>query len=276
MRSLSRKDCDITDRAALEAAIGPEFDLIVNAAAYTQVEQAESDSRKAFAVNEDGARLVAETCAASGVPLVHFSTDYVFDGTLPRPYTEADATHPLGVYGKSKLAGEQAIIRAHERHIILRTSWVYAAHGHNFVKTMLRLGEDKDRKLAVVADQTGCPTSARDLAEAVNVLAPLLKTARLPWGVYHCAGAGTTTWHGFAQEIFRLREELTGLGPPVVGAIPSSEYPSKCPRPKNSALDCGRLQRLTGIALRPWQTALREVMAELMAERLAASRAPDR
>jgi len=274
-RALGREEGDITDRAALEAAIGPGFDLVINAAAYTQVEKAESETDQAFAVNAEGARFVAETCAVGRVPLVHFSTDYVFDGVLPAPYTEADPTNPLGVYGKSKLAGEEAVKRAHQRHIILRTSWVYAAHGQNFVRTMLRLGEASGRKLTVVDDQTGCPTAARDLAEAVIALAPWLKDERLPWGIYHCAGSGVTTWYAFAKEIFRLRQELTGLAPPIVAPIPSSEYPSKCPRPKNSALDCERLRRLTGIALRPWQTALREVMTDLMAERLAANRAPD-
>lgn len=272
---LGRDQLDITDNAALEAAVGQSFDLVLNAAAYTAVEKAESDADNAFRINSEGARQVAEACALAGIPMVHFSTDYVFDGAMPTPYTEAEPTNPLGVYGKSKLAGEEAVRRTLPRHIILRTSWVYAAHGQNFVKTMLGLGEKRNRGLVVVDDQTGCPTAARDLAEAVIALAPLLKEERLPWGIYHCAGSGVTTWYGFAKEIFRLRQELTGLEPPIITPVPSSEYPSKCPRPKNSALDCRLLSQRTGIELRPWPSALREVMVDLMAQRLAANRVRD-
>jgi len=206
--------------------------------------------------------------------LVHFSTDYVFDGALTRPNTEVDPTNPLGVYGKSKLNGEEGVRQTLQRHIILRTSWVYASHGQNFVKTMLELGEKRDR-LFVVDDQTGCPTAARDLAAAVMALAPLLKAERLAWGIYHCAGSGVTTWYGFAKEIFRLRQELTGLEPPIITPALSNEYPGKCPRPKNTALGCQLLQQRTGIALRPWQLALREVMADLMSQRLPVNRVRD-
>jgi dTDP-4-dehydrorhamnose reductase len=275
VRPLGHEELDIGDKAALRAAIGPSFDLVVNAAAYTAVERAESDVANAFRINAEAPRHIAEACATANVPMVHFSTDYVFDGAISRPYTEADQTNPLGIYGQSKLDGEEAVRRTLPKHIILRTSWIYAAHGQNFVRTMLRLGERNERELSVVDDQTGCPTAARDLAEAVIRLAPLLKEERLPWGTYHCAGSGVTTWYGFANEIFRLRKVLTGMTPPAVKPVPSSQYPSKCPRPKNSALDCGLLRQRAGIELRPWPSALQEVMTDLLPERALASQAPD-
>lgn len=271
---LGRSQVDITDSDALQSAIGSGFDLVLNAAAYTAVERAEEEAEEAFRINSEGARQVAGACALVSVPMVHFSTDYVFDGAVSEPYTEVHQPNPLGVYGKSKRAGEIAVQRVLPQHIILRTSWVYAAHGHNFVRTMLALSE-KQGRLEIVDDQTGCPTSARDLAEAVIALAPLLREERVPWGIYHCAGKGMTSWYGFAKETFRLRQEMSGLEPPILTPVPSSRYPTKCPRPKNSALDCSLLSRRTGIELRPWQLALRQVMVELMSQPVAENPARD-
>jgi dTDP-4-dehydrorhamnose reductase len=241
--------------------------VVVNAASYTAVDKAESDAARAYAANAEGPRNLARACADAGIPLIHISTDYVFDGAKAGPYTEDDPTGPLSVYGASKLAGEQAIAESGVRHIILRTAWMYGLHGQNFVKTMLRIGRERE-VLRVVDDQHGCPTYAGDLADAVITLAKRLIEAPVSahhLGVFHCTGSGEATWCEFARRIFAL------AGPrlpriPRVDAIGSAEFPTPVRRPANSVLDCGRLARAHGITLRAWPDALAEMLETALAQ----------
>ena len=237
-----RTGCDITSEASVRRAIERvEPDVIVNTAAYTAVDAAEDDEAAAMLANRDG---VAHLAAHTGRRLIHLSTDYVFDGTKDGWYTESDPVSPLGVYGTSKWLGEQAAA-ANPDHLILRTAWVYAAHGHNFVKTMLRLGAERD-ELRVVADQVGCPTSAHDIADA---LLRLVDTDTV--GTFHLAGADDTSWHGFAVAIF----EHAGLDVQVE-AIGTSDYPTPAPRPANSRLDSAALADAAGVRLPSWRESL--------------------
>src|SRR5690242_7329892 len=199
----TRAQTDIADPNAVAAALQQaQPDIVVNAAAYTRVDKAESERDEAFRVNAAGAEAVAAACARAQIPLIHISTDYVFDGTKPAPYVETDPTAPLGVYGASKLAGEQAVRERHKKHVILRTSWVYGKFGSNFLKTILRLASERD-ELKIVADQRGSPTGTSDLAHAVLGLAPRLVAGADPadWGTYHFTGEGETNWCQFADEI---------------------------------------------------------------------------
>lgn len=263
--ALGRSGLDVCDGEAVArtvAALAPK--VVINAAAYTAVDRAESDAATAHAVNRDAAAHLAAACAARGAALIHVSTDYVFDGTKAGAWREDDPVAPLGVYGASKLAGEAAIAAALPRHVILRTAWVYGVHGANFVKTMLRVGRQRDT-LRVVDDQHGCPTQAGDLAEAILSIARSIVDERMPaegWGVFHCAGAGPTTWCGFAREIFRqAAPRLERV--PTVEAIATADYPTPARRPANSVLDCERLARVHGLRLRPWPEALGEMLAEI-------------
>lgn len=260
-----RDEVDVGDAAAVRAAIAATpCGLVINASAYTAVDKAESEPAAAFAVNRDGPAAMAAACAAKGIPLFHVSTDYVFDGSKPTPYVETDPIAPLGVYGRSKAEGEAAVRQACPRHVILRTAWVYAAHGANFVRTMLRLAAERP-ELRVVADQHGNPTAAADIAAALHMLAERFGRGEdLAWGTYHFTGQGETTWHGFAQRIIDLAAPTTGKRP-VVRAITTAEYPLPAPRPANSRLDCGRMAAAFGITARPWPEALAEVVAELLA-----------
>jgi dTDP-4-dehydrorhamnose reductase len=224
---------------------------VVNAAAYTKVDLAETEIEAARRGNEIGPGVLAATCAAAGVPLVHISTDYVFDGSQQGAYRESDPIAPLGVYGRTKAAGETAVRAALPEHIILRTSWVYGAFGNNFLKTMLRLAATKD-ELRVVADQRGCPTSTRDIAAAILALAPRLIAREKVWGTYHFAGTGVTTWHGFATGIVAAQAPLTGRKPPVV-PITTAEFPTAARRPANSELDCGLFAKTFGFRARRWE-----------------------
>lgn len=241
--------------------------LVVNAAAYTAVDAAEKDQDAAFRANRDGPAALARLCRDAGIPLIHVSTDYVFDGTKPSPYLETDPTGPQGVYGASKLAGEQAVLASGAQAIILRTAWVYAAEGKNFLLTMLNLGKTRDR-LTVVADQHGCPTAAADLADAILAIAE--RIGRDGWeerfgGVFHASGTGETTWHGFAAAIFDEAARL-GAKVPVVEPIPTSAYPTPAKRPANSRLDCDRLAAVFGLRLPPWHdSVVRTVRAVLAA-----------
>lgn len=265
--ALGRDHVDITNGAAVRQALARiQPAAVVNAAAYTAVDRAESEPEAAYAANAEGAGHIATACRAFGVPLLHLSTDYVFDGRKSTPYLETDPVNPLGVYGRSKLAGERAVVAACDRYIILRTSWLYAPRGHNFVRTMLRLAAERT-ELSVVDDQHGCPTAADDLATIVCALLGRPDSLDGHWGVYHAAGQGPTTWWGFATEIFRQREALTGLAPPVVHAIPTSAYPTPTPRPANSALDCGRLNSTFGLSLPPWPESLLRCLRTLVGDR---------
>ena len=249
--ALSHAEADIADANAVREAIARHKPaLVVNAAAYTKVDLAETDVEAARRGNDIGPALLGEACAAAGIPLVHVSTDYVFDGTKPTAYVETDAVSPASSYGRSKEAGERALRAATPRHVILRTSWVYSEFGHNFLKTILRLAATRD-ELRIVADQRGCPTSTLDLAEAVLSIAPRLIAGEDVWGTYHFAGSGVTTWHGFASRIVAAQTPFTGRSPRVT-PITTAEYPLPAPRPANAELDCGLFARTFGIRARPW------------------------
>jgi len=236
-------------------------DLIINAAAYTAVDLAESEPQSAFAINAVAPGILAEEALALDIPLIHYSTDYVFDGTKVGPYNEDDTPNPLGVYGKSKLTGEQAIRDVQGKHLILRTSWVYSTHGRNFLLTMQRLLQEKP-ELRVVADQIGAPTWAGTIANSTLALIERWQTSQVAsWGTYHLTAQGETSWFGFAQAI---GEALRQQGKPCADLlpIPSSDYPTPAARPLNSRLDCSRLQRDWGVTQPDWQMALRECLTE--------------
>ena len=262
--------CEVVahDRASLDLADATQVaarvrearpHVIVNAAAYTAVDRAETDFAAASAVNAVAPGVFGEECRRAGALLVHFSTDYVFDGTKPSPYVESDATNPLNVYGRTKLEGERAIAASGCDHLILRTSWVYGPHGRNFLLTMLRLGAQRD-ELRVVDDQRGAPTSSLQLARLTRelLLERGLERARAASGVYHATAGGETTWCGFARAIFERQARR-----PRVTPIPSSEYPTPARRPANSVLDTGRLAAALQLRLSDWQTGLDETLAAL-------------
>ncbi len=261
--TLGRPDLDL-ERPSTVAGLIAEArpDIVVNAAAYTAVDKAEQESAIAFAVNRDGAAAVAETAARLEVPLVHVSTDYVYGGDKPGPYVESDPTAPLGVYGRSKLAGEEAVRAAHPGAVILRTSWVYSPFGNNFVKTMLRFASERD-ELRVVDDQTGNPTSALDLADAILRIAPRLAGEPPSPQVLHLAGEGSVTWHGFAAYIFE-RAAKRGIRVPRLVAIPTSAYPTPARRPANSRLDCSAFRERFGFSPPFWQHGVDETLSRLL------------
>ena len=244
--------------AALVAGSAP--DVVVNAAAYTAVDQAETDREAAFRVNAEAPAALARACAGRGALLVHYSTDYVFDGNATRPYREDDPTAPLGVYGKSKLAGEAAIRDSGARHAILRTAWVYAVHGRNFLRTMLRLAGERDA-LRVVADQVGAPTPASWIADAT---AAMLRRGIDGAGTWHVVADGETSWHGFASAIMReaVAAGLLARAPSVL-PIGTADYPTPARRPAYSVLDTARLQRDFGLRPPDWETGLRATLREL-------------
>ncbi|KAA1054018.1 dTDP-4-dehydrorhamnose reductase [Azospirillum argentinense] len=263
---LARPDVNMARPETVEAAVAAHAPgLVVNATAYTAVDKAESDQETAFAVNRDGPARLAASCAACGIPLIHISTDYVFDGTKAAPYVEDDPVAPLGVYGASKEAGEAAVRAALPQHVILRTSWVYAAHGANFVKTMLRFGRERE-EMRVVADQHGAPTTAADIAATIVTIAKRIAAGSeggVPWGTYHFTGAGETTWHGFAERIFQRLEAATGRRPRLQ-AITTADYPTPARRPANSRLDCARIRSAFGIEAPRWEDSLDRVLDELL------------
>ena len=235
--------------------------LIINAAAHTAVDQAESEPDAAFAINAIAPGILAEEAKALVIPLIHYSTDYVYDGSKPAPYTEADVPNPLGVYGQSKLAGEQAIAAVGGQYLILRTSWVYSSHGKNFLLTMQRLLQEKPQ-MRIVADQIGAPTWAGTIANSTRTLIERWQAGQAgDWGIYHLTAQGDTSWFGFAQAI---GEHLRAAGKPCaeLEAIPSSAYPTQAKRPLNSRLDCSRLRQQWQVGQPQWQDALRECLAE--------------
>lgn len=233
-------------------------DVVVNAAAYTAVDKAEDDADAAYRANAEAPSVLARACAARGIPFVHYSTDYVFDGRGTRPYREDDPTAPLGVYGASKLAGEDAIRAAGGQHLILRTAWVYGQHGHNFMKTMLRLGADRD-ELRVVADQRGTPTPAPLIAD---VTAELLRLRDAPSGTFHLTPRGETTWHGFAEAIFEAAAArgLIARAPKVL-PIDTADYPTRAQRPAYSCLDVSKLNARLEQRLPNWDEALHQLLS---------------
>jgi dTDP-4-dehydrorhamnose reductase len=262
LAAFDRGDVDIIREESIATAMHRERpDIVVNAAAYTAVDRAESEPDAAWAVNCSGPALLAAACRGAAIPLIHISTDYVFDGSKPGPYREDDPVNPLGVYGRSKEAGDRALRGALAERVILRTAWVYSAHGHNFVKTMLRLAGERP-VLRVVADQIGSPTSAADIAAAIATVVQRIAAGQGQWGTFNFTGAGAVTWHGFAETIFDLAEPWRGPAPRVE-AITTTDYPTPARRPANSVLDCSRIGEAFGITPRPWRAALAEVIQEL-------------
>jgi dTDP-4-dehydrorhamnose reductase len=255
---LGREAADLLDpEACARAVAGAEADAVINAAAWTGVDAAETERNAAFCVNAEAPAAIARAAAARGLPLVHISTDYVFDGTGERPWTPDDPPGPLGAYGASKLAGEAGVRAAGGAHAILRTSWVFSAHGTNFVKTMLRLGAERD-SLRIVADQVGGPTPAAAIAGACLEIAAALVRDGGRSGTYHFSGGPDVSWADFARAILGR----AGLAASVED-IPSEAYPTPAPRPRNSRLDCGTTERVFGIARPDWGAGLDAVLAEL-------------
>lgn len=261
-------ELDLTDTIAIRARVaaghdGEPFAAVVNGAAYTAVDKAETDIVTAWAVNAMAPAAFGEACAQAGIPLIQVSTDYVFAGDKTGAWDVGDPVGPLGVYGASKLGGELAVQTSGTRHAIVRTAWVVSAHGSNFIKTMLRVGEMRD-SLSVVADQRGSPTSAADLAQALATIAVrLVEDANAPTGVFHFSNAGDISWADFATEIFRQSAARGGPSANVV-PIPSSDYPTPAARPANSLLSHAAIQTAYGIAPRPWQAAISDILDELI------------
>jgi len=269
-----RDTLDLSNIASIRTAVRtarPRW--IVNAGAYTTVDKAEAEPDLAFAINAEAVRVIGEEACKIGAGVIHLSTDYVFDGTALHAYTERDAPAPVSVYGASKLAGEHALAESGASHLIFRTSWVYGSHGKNFLLTILRLASERD-SLRIVADQHGAPTWSRDLAkmiahvihqcERIAAGGPLTGVLANLGGVYHAAGAGETTWYGFAAEAIRLQQEKEPAKRLArVEPIPTSEYPTPAKRPANSRLNCSKLEGQFGWKMMDWRESLRSVLAEI-------------
>ena len=259
------QDLDISNAEQVRAvfeAVKPE--LAINAAAYTAVDKAETEVERAYAVNSDGVGFLATAAENLGIPILHISTDYVFSGDGEKPYTPEDVTSPTGVYGLSKLSGEKQLLEQCSRQLVLRTSWVFGAHGNNFVKTMLRLGSNRDT-LSVVSDQHGGPTSAGSIADTLWALASIFRReGRLGWGVYHYSGVPACSWYDFANEIFTQAVSLGLLEKsPEVSAITTAEYPTPAKRPAWSVLDCQKLADAHGLLPKGWKQELQAVLQQL-------------
>jgi dTDP-4-dehydrorhamnose reductase len=234
--------------------------LVINAAAYTAVDRAESEPDQAYAVNQVGSANLADFCEQAALPLIHISTDYVFDGFKTGSYCEDDPVAPLGVYGQSKEAGESEIRHRLQEHLIIRTAWLYGVHGQNFVKTMLQLGRERET-MRVVDDQTGCPTYAADLADAILLTTGhILSSKKISWGTYHYSGRGSTTWHGFAEAIFKIAKKYEVLSVQEIIPITSDEYPTPVKRPWNSVLDCSKIEHNFGVRPRAWVKSLSDMI----------------
>ena len=266
----TRAELDLGDAASVRAAFAATpFAAVINSGAHTAVDKAETEVAAAFAANAMGPAVLADVTREAGVPLIQVSTDYVFDGSKDGLYVEDDPVGPLGVYGASKLAGELAVRSGNPRSVVLRTAWVLSVHRANFLKTMLRLAADRPA-LRVVADQHGCPTSARDIAAALKTITlRMIADTEAPTGVYHFVNAGETSWAGLATEVFALSAAAGGPSATVEG-IPSSDYPTPARRPTNSRLSTEKLTRDYRVAPRPWQDAVAEIVAELHTERAVA------
>ena len=242
-------------------------DIILNAAAYTAVDRAESELEQAMAINAKAPGILAEEALRAGALVVHYSTDYVFDGSKASPWVETDKPSPLNVYGASKLAGEEAIQQIGGKYLIFRTSWVYGPHGQNFLLTMLRLGRER-KSLNIVDDQVGAPTSSIELADATRAIVSGALAGRFgdasSWaGLYHMTNSGSVSWCGFARAIFKRAHALLDGKTPTVNPIPSSEYPTPARRPQNSVLSNEKIRACFGVHLAPWQSALNEVLRRL-------------
>lgn len=259
-----RDQLDLTSPASIaDYLAGNRFDCVINPAAWTAVDAAEDQVAECFLANSQGPAWLAEATHDAGIPLIHVSTDYVFDGTLDRPYKESDPVGPAGVYGASKLAGEYAVRMGNPHSVVLRTAWVLSRHRANFLKTMLRLGAERD-ELGVVGDQVGSPTSARDIAGALKIIAQRhMDDPRAPTGVYHFVNAGEASWYELATTIFSMASRY-GCKAPTVNAILTSAYPTRTRRPANSRLDCTKIDADFGIKPRAWQDAVADIIGELL------------
>lgn len=274
--AVDQSDCDLADAAAIrQLVVATQPDIIVNPAAYTAVDKAESDQDRAQVINGVAPGIFGEEAVKLGALVVHYSTDYVFKGDKPGCYTEADAPDPQSVYGKTKLTGEQALAASGAKHLIFRTSWVFGAHGANFAKTMLRLAAERSN-LKVVADQFGAPTSAALIADVTaQVLGQYAQQCRhaspdsrqFPFGLYHLVAAGRTNWHEYAQAVVQAAQAAgkpLRMGPGDVQAITTAEYPLPAPRPANSCLDTTRLRETFGLCLPDWRQGLQHVLTQLL------------
>lgn len=262
--ALDRRALDITDAPAVRTAFALwRPDAVINTAAYTDVDRAEQELDAAFAINRDGAGVLASACAACDAVLLQLSTDYVFDGHKPTAWQPDDPAAPLGAYGRSKAAGETAVRAALDRHVIVRTAWLHGIQGKNFVRTMLRAGEQKSH-LKVVSDQVGGPTSADDLAQALIAIALQVTAAQGRFGTYHFCGVPYVSWYEFAEAIFARAEKTWGRRPHVA-PITSEQWPTAAPRPKNSVLDCQTLARDYGVRQPDWRIGLDHLVARLLA-----------
>jgi len=264
MVGIDLQEVDITDAVAVKRFLDPmDLEIVVNAAAFTAVDAAETEVEAAFGVNRDGAAHLAGICAEKKIPLIHISTDYVYDGTKKGAYLESDPVSPQGVYARSKAQGDAAVADMLTEHIILRTAWVYSVHGHNFVKTMLGLFREKP-SVAVVDDQYGSPTNASDIADAIlRIVDHIQKNKETEWGVYHYTGQGKTNWYGFAEKVYELAAPLDTFSLKELKPIPSSSYPTPAKRPANSVLDCTKIQEMFGIVPAPWEESLRGMLDEI-------------
>jgi dTDP-4-dehydrorhamnose reductase len=260
-----RPDVDLTDDTSVKTFLETAApSLVINAAAYTAVDKAESDETAASALNAEGPARLARWCAERAVPLIHISTDFVFDGSKCTPYRENDARNPLSAYGRTKSQGEDAVRALLAEHIIVRTAWVYSAEGHNFLKTMLRLGAERD-VVRVVADQTGTPTSADDIASVLLDIATRIarQPETAPWGTYHFVAGGETTWHGFAEEIF-VQAAACGLKTPQLQAITTADYPLPAVRPSFSVLDTAKIRDAFGVKIPAWRSGVADCVRRLV------------
>jgi len=261
----TRRDLDITDaRSVNDVVVEGNYDIIINAAAYTAVDKAETETAAAVAVNETGPENLAKAADRVGAAMIHISTDYVFNGRKAAAYSETDPIAPLGAYGLSKEAGERVVRRVLERHLILRTAWVYGAHGHNFVKTMLRLA-GTHREVSVVGDQVGSPTAAAFIASTiVSLVHKVINEQKINWGTYHLSNSGEASWYEFALAIFEIAASK-GLTTPIVNNITSAEYPTAAERPKNSRLNTEMIRQTFAIRPPHWRESLKTVMDEICA-----------
>ena len=274
VRAFGRPDLDLLRPVTIRSCLQKyRPDIVINAAAFTNVDGAEDAPDDAYSVNATGAEGVARETQNLDIPIIHVSTDYVFDGTKRTPYSETDTPNPLSVYGRTKLAGEHAVAIANPRHIIARTSWVFSPYGNNFLKTMLRLSKTRS-ELGVVADQFGAPTYAPHLAEALIALAHSVKSAperdtqtgvNPPWGIYHITGSGEASWHEFADFIFAEQANIVDRRIQV-NAISTAEFPTRAPRPENSRLDNSKLDTTFGLKLPHWHQGTRSCLAQFNAK----------
>ena len=258
-------ELDITDAAAVDQALNASgADVVINAAAYTAVDKAEQEPERAFAINRDGPAHLAAACRRLHIPLLHISTDYVYDGRKPGPYDEEEPVAPLGIYGVSKQAGDEAVRRLLPRHLILRVSWVFGIYGQNFVKTILRLARERE-ELRIVADQRGCPTYAGDIADTLLELAgrSAAMDAQQAWGVYHGCWSPATTLHGFTEASLEEARHHQALRVQTITPIATADYPTPTARPANSVLECAKLDGRFGLQPRSWREGLKAMLATL-------------